>query len=575
MDIRISINYSITRFNGIFNYSVSTEVDSKEECLFMVKEYEGLDLEFLYESYVEEIYIETFDRGRVKYMPGQIIKINSNNSVEKLVPGYYEILIYTFDGRCYKKYFGIQPQNISQDALWKLRESLNDYQRGLAINYDIRRWGNNSYSNSVLADIEKYVMEWDEIKYILRGILQQPAYEIRKEYEYSNKLVKLDARVIRKLESKAANKEMHNRRYYQPTIKYNYNISDNYQLIVNIENYLKNFKMLYKNLNKAFLNVKIYLAKIEKEYQQIMAQINQATKKAFLSKNWVQNLRNRKNYLGYLINEAEDRQDKFEYIQKMLSSTINDIEEIIYVLEEKWDLQNRKFFSTSVVKEARYLSVIEKLNMLDNSNTQSSTNSTNNGFTFKRTELLFEYFCLVRVIHAVMKLGFYLEDENNNLYYLTEIPSETVFYYIKDNKRVVIQYDKEAPLETNADTEGLCSINSYHRRPDISLLLYEDDKFIRALVCEVKYRNHHYIYSNKGPTEVVETMKDYRQLAYLGEDIVTAAVEKVILMYPKQDTNIQCNERVYQKMFTFIPIDVSKKEIEQELIKEINDFIEK
>ena len=28
-------------------------------------------------------------------------------------------------------------------------------------------------------------------------------------------------------------------------------------------------------------------------------------------------------------------------------------------------------------------------------------------------------------------------------------------------------------------------------------------------------------------------------------------------------------------MFTFIPIDVSKKEIEQELIKEINDFIEK
>lgn len=116
MDIRISINYSITRFNGIFNYSVSTEVDSKEECLFMVKEYEGLDLEFLYESYVEEIYIETFDRGRVKYMPGQIIKINSNNSVEKLVPGYYEILIYTFDGRCYKKYFGIQPQNISQDA---------------------------------------------------------------------------------------------------------------------------------------------------------------------------------------------------------------------------------------------------------------------------------------------------------------------------------------------------------------------------------------------------------------------------------------------------------------------------
>jgi hypothetical protein len=214
-------------------------------------------------------------------------------------------------------------------------------------------------------------------------------------------------------------------------------------------------------------------------------------------------------------------------------------------------------------------------------NLEEKQNTARLVYSFKSSEVLFEYFCYLRVVEFIIGEGFestggWYENAIMSEFGL-EIPSESESVFIKDNLLLRVLYDMEAPRKPDQSYSGLYSFNSNNRRPDITLLLYKDGQFVKSLICEVKYRKSLYIYSTSGDTEVVETMKDYHQLRYCepNKTLIDTVVDKVLLLYPSQQSNIDTSKVEHNNIFSFIPIEVGKDKIEDILYSDLKDFLQK
>lgn len=530
------------------------------EILFKCNEYNKLIVSFESDkTTVKNIKIQTFSEpDLINYEEGKILIVNPSNEENSLVPGLYEICV----NNKYSFYFEIE-SNIEGIKLNFLIEYLNKYSKGIEYNYNLIRkspyFNENNYIN---------IDEWNEISYYLLNILEKPSYDLIKIYEYKNCLKKFDARVLRHNILHSNEKNL----FYQPRVKENYHISDNFLLLHSLEAYINNILLLRKNMNIVYSNRKKFILNQKKELEKCESKLKEIKNNNYISENYKKYLEKRINFLKNYITKQE---------------TINIIscfDKILTTAEKYLDDFRKKFeidfyFNIpykSFPKNFRYKKVIELLNEGINKANHLKERKLQKSFALQKSDKLFEYFCLFRVIHVLNNLEFTIE--NYNLLFKYEILPATEIILKKENIKIKILYDNEAFKRGNItdNYEGMVSLNSIHNRPDITFMLYKDNIFKKTIIFEVKYRKFKYIYNPKGETDVKVTMTDYYSLAYQNINKVKPnkdAVESVVLLYPSQaNYNKYFSE---EEIYHYIPINVEETSPEESLEEIIIDFIEK
>ena len=581
MDIPIKFTIKKRAGQNVPFRTYEGDIDSSKSgsILFEFNEYEEVYIKFDYDKNNGRIFIDTYnDDSKIICNPGEEILLNLPMRENSLVPGDFEIKIdYKYNIICY---FRVQPKNLEWSELINLRQILDKYIKGICTNFNLSKNSNNyKSSDDILYYYQNQYNLWQEIKWSIKLIINKPDGENEKVYGYYSKQNKMDMRTIKAINKKSRDKLSPKHYTYQQSI--NYNISDNIMLYNSLHEYRDILKKNYVDIRKLYRTEYEKLNDMNYQYRKKQRELNNIKNNNILSDRYKSSIENRVNYLRKSKYIQKEKLKVIESLNRMINKTTIEVEDIIFEIQKKLTLNKFGRNTISSIKNLRYKSIIDMLNTI--------TEIKNYGhdllnkedaliFRFKKTEVLFEYLCFIRVIEALLCMGYVCEagwfQKVINQEYDMEIPSECDNYFKKENITIVVSYDKEAPNIIEESYEGLYSFNSRHRRPDISILIYKDGTFIKALILEVKYRNSKYIYSNQGDTGVVDTMKDYSQLCYYKGKLKRDAIDRVITLYPNQKNNISLEKNELIDIFSFIPIDVSSDNIESELYMEIERFID-
>lgn len=547
--------------------------------LFEFDEYEEVYVKFDYDENNGCIFIDTYnDDSKIICNPGEDILLNSPMRENSLVPGYFEIKIdYKYNIICY---FRVQPKNLEWSELINLRQILDKYIKGICTNFSLSK---SSYNYKSSDDILDYYQNqynlWQEIKCSIKLIINNPDGENKKVYGYHSKQNKIDMRTIRAINKQ--NRDKLSAKYYTYQQDINYNTSDNIMLYNSIQEYRDILKKNYTNAKKFYMAEYKKLNDMNEQYIKKQRELSNIKNSNILSDRYKSSIENRVNYLRKSKYMQKEKLEIIENLNKILNKITIEVEDIIFEIQKKLTLNKFEQKAVSSIKNLRYKSTIDMLNKITEIKKyedDSFNKEYASIFRFKKTEVLFEYLCFIRVIEVMLCMGYVFEagwfEKVINQEYDMEIPSECDNYFKKENITIVVSYDKEAPNIIEESYEGLHSFNSRHRRPDISILMYKDGIFIKALILEVKCRHSKYIYSNQGDTGVIDTMKDYSQLYYYKHKFKKDAIDRVIMLYPNQKNNISLEKKELMDIFSFIPIDVSLNDIDSELYMEIERFIE-
>lgn len=544
------------------------EYMKKNSVLFEFSEYD--DVKICFQNLQNQVLqIDCMEKELYTVSENEILTINMRKDDRRLVPGYYCICLTTPIEK--KLFFKVLPKNIEWESLLKLRDRLDGFLNGINLDYNSYYSSNEDESKSNVDDryIEEY-LGWCRVRENISSLLKKPSQKLIKKYGYSNRLTKIDSRVIRKQQNGQCVDK-----YWQPKLKINYNTNDNFALIEALEesiydNY--NIENLLISRKTKYINEKNDL---ENEMHEVKKSFEKIVNDNIITGNFKKSIQNRLVYLRKNICKKE----------RIIENTEENIEIIRRIIKEKLELsyfikKDMEIIKPNIkdlkIKDNRYKVVIEQLKKKSNQFTNKMNHDKKNGFSFKKTEILFEYFCLFRIINELFNAQYICMSEwlteaiKDN--YLTEIPSSKDIVFKKNNQEIIIQYDKEMPIRRmvlGTKYEGIYSVNSQHRRPDISLIIKNNNIIESVLIFEVKYRGSKYIYKKDGDTEVTETLNDYSQLNYyLNYKRITGVVKKVVLLYPYQKNIIKAND----DMIEYIPININENICEEEIINILSDY---
>lgn len=576
------IRYTIKkRYNENIPFKIDTgSIDKHMEntIIFEFDEYEEIYIKFDYDKNKGSIFIDTYNNeSKIICSPNEYVCINLPRKENSLVPGYFEIEInYSYN---IISYYKVEPKNIEWSELTNLREILDSYIKGICSNFNLNRSTYNyEDSNDILDYYRNQDVLWQEIKNSIKLLLTNPSGEYEKVYGYYNNPSKIDRRSIKGMNKNGI--EALTGKHYTYKQNINFDTIDNNILYNKLLEYRNILKINISGIDNFYKSEYEQFNNLSEDLKNKLNELNSIKNNNILSDRYISSVENRVRYLKKIKYNKKEKLKIAQEIKNIINKIILELDDIIFEIQQKLNIDIYNYKIIGKVKKIRYMNIIEKLdNIMSIKNYYYSFNKKEETLTFrfKKTELLFEYLCFIRVIESILYMGFECQggwfEKVINQEYDMEIPSECENLFVKDGIKIIVYYDKEAPNKTEENYEGLYSFNSRHRRPDISILIYKDNKFIKALILEVKCRNSKYIYSNQGDTYVIDTMKDYSQLCYYNNKIKRDAVDKVIVLYPKQRNNIDLEKNELIDLFSFIPITINSDNLDSELHEEIEKFI--
>lgn len=565
MDIHINLIIN----NKSQDKNINVECLEENDILFEFSEYD--DVQICFQDLQDNLLqIDCMEKELYTVCENEIITISRREDNRRLVPGYYSVCIRTKCRRI-NLFFKILPKNIEWQSLLELRNRLNEFLNGINLDYNNYYSSNESENKSNIRERynEKY-LQWCRVKENIINLLKQPSNKLIKKYNYDNRLIKFDSRVIRRQQNmQGVNK------YWQPKLDVSYNTNDNIALLEAIKKSIyDNFSTenLLINKKNQCITQKDYKVK---EMKETYNYYNKIKNDLTITQKYKRSIENKLSFLKKEIYKQECIIEDFEKKIEIIKKIIKEQQEICYFIKNKM-----KIIMTNVidlkVKDNRYKIIIEQLNKISNQFINQMNQNKKSGFSFKKTEVLFEYFCLFRIINELFNAQYtcmsdwLIEAIKDN--YLTEIPSDKDIVFKKNNQDIIIQYDKEMPKKRtaiNSNYDGIVSVNSEHRRPDISLIIKNNNIIECVLIFEVKYRNSRYIYNKDGDTEVMETLDDYSQLNYIiNGKVIKDIVKKVVLLYPYQKNIVSCKDDIIK----YIPVNVNAKACEEEIFKILSEY---
>ena len=150
---------------------------------------------------------------------------------------------------------------------------------------------------------------------------------------------------------------------------------------------------------------------------------------------------------------------------------------------------------TTLARDPRYAVLYRLWKHLKNPEGSLSVSSFYR-FQWKRTDKLYELWCVLTFIKALAQKGWQMEGgpavrEEAGTYLLDSLEPGAVISFSRNEERLHLIYDAEIPRsasETTRETAPLYT-NNFHRRPDLRLDHYRAGVYDGSLICDFKYRD--------------------------------------------------------------------------------------
>lgn len=123
---------------------------------------------------------------------------------------------------------------------------------------------------------------------------------------------------------------------------------------------------------------------------------------------------------------------------------------------------------------------------------------------WKRTDKLYELWCFLQFVKALVSTGWELEEgpaikTEEGRYRLDYLESGTVIVLRRGDETLRLAYDKLIP-GSGEDTDRKHNplyTNTWHRRPDFRMDYYEKEAYMGSLVADFKYRDVYYLWQDR------------------------------------------------------------------------------
>lgn len=556
------------------------------ERLFSFKEYDKVDLLFFSNNKEVRIKVESFiSETPITMTSGEILSLSpGGDSDDMLVPGSYEISVL-YNNIEIKGLYLIEPNSINYDSLLKMRETIDSICKGLSLNLYYERSGLEYIPNN-MSGIDILAFSYLETNHkdllsSMTSILNNPLEDVTKDYSLVENSKRPDNKSIR-WQNKHSNANNSRTPYKEKTIVVATDNQEN-RLIKLISERL--FFSISRIEDKIFSHIEF----LEDRCEDVISKINNLE----AEKNKLQGLYNVKRRIGEvkrdigILNiDVESYKTKINKLKLSLRNVTECKNNIATFLNKDWV---RNIRSARKIKPTQkflkrvdysflykvYLEILEKSNL----NTPSKT------FPSKKTSLLYEVYAVIMVKNILEDIGFkwvdgWIRGVSDSLTFNGELGSGEEIILKKGEYKIEISYDKllrrTSELKKTSES-GIVASNSDRRKPDILISLYKNDRFIKSMVVEVKYRKAAYLYNNNGETDVIHQLKEYRNLDYFDGTTRRVSdirpIQKVIVVHPG-DKETKFIEDIYGFSFLSLLPNGDLNPIGYSLLKdEIEEFI--
>lgn len=510
------------------------------------------------------------DENMLSLKPGDSIILSpGGDSDDMFVPGEYSLQIVK-NNICFEGVYNVVPNSLDWISIINIRKYLENTVKGLAHNIYLEKKASKNNEVNLEQNIDSYrylYSNQDKLFNYLKCIIQNPILDIRKEYVTRPYSKKQDSKSQRWLSRKGSS---YNQNAYTQTIFYEKNCYSTYEIIENI--ILKRILIYIQNI----------LTESEVEYRKILNGINRnindlqnkvinknnILKEAYKLPNTQKVNKIRNSEIEILEKEIYRYKEKKDITDKNLSDLYKLKGKLNFYINETWlndiDLKyNIPSVTTRILKNYYYSEIYNIYNKLRNSNINGGFDLI---FPYKKTSKLFEIYSFLITKDVFEELGFkwtdgWLKSNDIDNIYNGDLVAGDYIIMLKDSYKLIISYDTYigTPDELNDISLSQPSAKPYnqHRRPDVLVSLYKDNKLLGCEVIEVKYRRKSNIYNNRGiDTDVCKQLSSYLEFDYYdvkkGRVAREKPVYKVLTLYPKQDDLGQERHKTYE--IEFMPI---------------------
>lgn len=565
--------------------------DTKEIDVVQCAEYCRIDISLYSDD--DNAYLKVYSIDDIRGAEDIIIPNNQKKTIcnfenhkNKLVPGYYCYKLYLSDREINGIYF-IKPSSVSWEGLINLREFLNSYLSGLAMNIYMYRKTNKFKKNTSLPPniYIRYLYIQKNAEMLINNIKQivnNPLTDLKKKYKESYYATNFDNKSQKWLVTKGILK---NTNIYVPELVYSKHAMVDIDIPEN------------RWVKKIIKSIIYFIFNIENKIQ---IQIKQKENNIEEKKKRVDELKKQFEFLKQSINAGEGR--KYE-IKTDIRYTIEDIK----VVEKKHKLLHMKLLkirklkallisfnketwleqicqeeqmvepTIKLFKDYRYFMLynfyrdIENLDMME-------SKFKDIRFSYKDTPTLFEYYAVLLVIEILRDIGFdwikgWLADSMFVVTHSVTLPTEEPFIFLSENKniRIELYYEKEIRPDSevmNANMSDFIRGSLRHYKPDILLATFDNstNELLTSMIIEVKcYKSRYLVMEEKNiPSRVIEQVRDYSRIEYYDikkqrKNRANEAIDKVVVVYPRQ--NFPEEYPYDDRDIKFIQIEANDKEV--------------
>lgn len=484
------------------------------------------------------------------------------NYDNKLVPGYYCYRVY-LSGRELDALYFIKPSSVDWRGLTNLRNFLNSYISGLALNMYIQRKTNMFKKDDLLPPNVQSIYLYlynnkDMLINNLRQIIQNPIQDIKQEYKENHYPSNLDNKSQKWLATKGLLK---NANIYMPELVYSKHSIINIDTLEN-----KWVKKIIKSIIYSIFNVEnsmyIKIKQVKEKIENKQKRIKKLKKECDTLDQAINASEGRKleikTELGYLPHDIEDLNEKLDLIYENLLEMKKLKALLISLNNETW-LANicdeEKVIKPTIrlFKDHRYYVLYDfYMNIQNLDKIESKFKDVR--FSYKDTPTLFEYYAVMLTLEILKDMGFiwiegWLADDISVGMYNVIIPTGEPFVFLNESKdiRVELYYEKEIRSDFEVMNNNISDFirgASYHYKPDILLAIFDNntDQLLNAMIIEVKCYKSKYLVMEESnlPSKVIEQVRSYSKIEYYDVNKeegnkANEAIDRVIVVYPKQD----------------------------------------
>lgn len=427
-------------------------------------------------------------------------------------------------------YFEVESNTLGKNVN-TIRKIVSDFHSGLELDFFKKGKGRhytNDQQRMIMVLYDKIIDNAKTLYMELMPIIDNPIEDLVKEIDYKRKEGKQTRNVIKKMIKKNIVCQ-DNKKSYSEVKNLTYDNKENRILKAAINSIIKNCKSvdLYFQTNINYLNKEIdkYTRLVDdKQYEldHISNRNDERYKKKLINE-----------YYGFLesLNNSLETIEQLKIRQNKINKLHNRLN---YMVSESWlnkiDGSIQFGYSNRIYKNVHYKRIIDLSNLLNVSIEQGEVPSKSYGY--KETSKLYEIYVLILLFEMFYEVGFILDfdyDYDFNIMFETN-----EFCLVKDNKKIRIQFDQIVRRVEDMNADNLANQNCVNNRPDIVIMVYEDNIMKNCIILEVKCRKFENIYVDVGDTKVVTQLKDYTNFWYLDENkaLNKSPVDKVFCVYP-------------------------------------------